>query len=131
MSGPPTTIVETPDTLPHVEERAVIATLELVAECHVLDTKLRLKAAKLAREGQGPEVFNVDLFAMEVRKDVETLVAELLGNPVSHPAYGGRIPSPIRRVVADWMVNISWTRVAIALYVRYCQELYAALPGRR
>jgi hypothetical protein len=128
MSEAPTTMVETPDTLPHVEERAVIATLELVTEYPALDTKLRLKAAKLAR---GEETFSVDLFAMEVRKDVETLVAELLGSPVAHAAYSGRIPSPIRRVVADWMVNISWTRVATALYVRYCEEGRRALPGRR
>jgi len=125
--------VELPDTLPHAEERAVIATLELIDESPALKYKLRLRAAQIAC---GPElldleIFNADLFATEVRKEVETTVAKLLASPISFPGYGGHIPNPIRRVVADWMVNISWARVATALYISYCQEGRHALPAPR
>lgn len=91
--------VELADEHPTVQERAVIAVLEFIH-----DEGLWSKW----------EYFqNDDLFATCVREVVETRVANLLSN--THP----QLPSSLRRVVADWMVNVSWLKVARAVRERY------------
>jgi len=91
--------VHTQDTLPTVQERAVIAVLEFIHD------------ESLWSHWEYHE--NDDLFATRVREVVETHVAKILNHTLP------QLPASLKRVVADWMVNISWTRVARAVRERY------------
>jgi hypothetical protein len=91
--------VELPDEQPTIQERAVIAVLEFIHDEGLWNKWEYFK--------------NDDLLAARIREVVETRVAALLSN--THP----QLPASLRRVVADWMVNISWLKVGRAVRERY------------